>query len=117
MKVVRSILIFTIGSILLSACGEATSNDSKERARKELDIAKLEQVLGMKGVTKDGEYKVTVPQNDLNVIVDSFRIIPPMGLGSWAAFTSAPDGAMVMGDIVVTETDLKPVQEEVIRQG
>jgi hypothetical protein len=24
---------------------------------------------------------------------------------------------MVMGDIVITETDLKPVQQEIIRQG
>src|SRR5687768_16847528 len=117
MKVFKSIVIFLVSATLLTSCGEATSNDSNQATEKELDIAKLEQVLGMKGVSKDGEYKITVPQNDLNVVVDNFKIIPPMGLGSWAAFTSAPDGAMVMGDIVVTETDLKPVQEEVIRQG
>ncbi|MGC1240378.1 MAG: DUF1259 domain-containing protein [Chryseosolibacter sp.] len=126
MKVAQSILIFLTASMLLGACGETTSSDSAQSEtssdslqseKKALDITKLEQVLGLKGVSKDGEYKITVPQNDLNVVVDGFRIIPPMGLGSWAAFTPAPDGAMVMGDIVVTETDLKPVQEEVIRQG
>jgi hypothetical protein len=93
------------------------ADNSDEKQSKPLDIEKIEQTLGMKGTTKDGEYKVTVPQNDLNVVVDSFKIIPPMGLGSWAAFTSSPDGAMVMGDIIITETDLKPVQEEVIKQG
>lgn len=117
MKLFQSIVFFLFSVTLLSSCGETTSNDSKQGNERELDIAKIEQTLGMKGVTKDGEYKVTVPQNDLNVVVDGFKIIPPMGLGSWAAFTSAPDGAMVMGDIVVTETDLKPVQQEVIRQG
>jgi hypothetical protein len=71
----------------------------------------------MKGVEKNGEYKITVPQNDLSIIVDGFRIIPPMGLGSWAAFTPCGDTAMVMGDIIVTENDLGPVQQEVIRQG
>lgn len=40
-----------------------------------------------------------------------------MGLGSWAAFAPAPEGAMLMGDIVVGEDDLWPVQQEVIRQG
>jgi hypothetical protein len=50
-------------------------------------------------------------------MVDSFRIIPAMGLGTWTAFTPASEGAMVMGDIILTETDLKPVQQEVIRQG
>jgi hypothetical protein len=82
-----------------------------------LDIAKIEQITGMKGVEKNGEYKITVPQNDLNIVVDGFKIIPPMGLGSWAAFTPCGDSAMVMGDIILTETDLKPVQQEVIRQG
>jgi hypothetical protein len=71
----------------------------------------------MKGEEKEGEYKVTVPQNDLNVVVDGFKIIPPMGLGSWAAFSSTGDGVMLMGDIVVTEKDLKPVQKEIIDQG
>lgn len=93
---------------------DQSSNDS---ARRTLDIAKIESVLGMKGTEKNGEYKVSVPQNDLNVVVDSFKIIPPMGLGSWTAFTATPDGTMIMGDIVVTETDLKPVQQEVINQG
>src|SRR5205085_12007376 len=48
---------------------------------------------------------------------DGFKIIPAMGLGTWIAFTPAPDGAMVMGDIILTETDLRPVQQEVIKQG
>ena len=48
---------------------------------------------------KNGEYKITVPQNDLHIDVDGFKIIPPMGLGSWAAFTPCGDSAMMMGDI------------------
>lgn len=82
-----------------------------------LEIQKIEQITGMKGAAKNGEYKITVPQNDLNVVVDGFKIIAPMGLGSWAAFTPCADSVMVMGDIIVTENDLKPVQQEVIRQG
>src|SRR6476659_1205388 len=73
--------------------------------------------MGIKGRSNKGEYKITIPQNDLNVEVDGFRIIPPMGLGTWIAFTPAASGAMLMGDLVLTETDLKPVQQEVIRQG
>lgn len=108
-----------VSFIILAGCSGSSSDESQdtERTSPGLDIATIEQIMGMKGTTKDGEYKVTVAQNDLNVVVDSFKIIPPMGLGSWAAFTASADGAMVMGDIVVTETDLKPVQEEVIRQG
>jgi len=95
----------------------AQMNHMPDSSRPKLDIQKIEQVTGMKGVEKNGEYKITVPQNDLNVVVDGFRIIPPMGLGSWANFTPSMHGAMVMGDIILTETDLKPVQQEVISQG
>jgi Domain of Unknown Function (DUF1259) len=82
-----------------------------------IDTLVIERVMGRKGQYSNGEYKVTVPQNDLSITVDSFQIIPAMGLGTWIAFTPAPEGAMIMGDIIVTETDLKPVQQEVIRQG
>jgi len=40
-----------------------------------------------------------------------------MGLSTWVAFTPAKNGVMFMGDIVITETDLKPVQHEIIKQG
>lgn len=82
-----------------------------------LDIGAIERVLGMTGTAQDGEYKVTVPQNDLNVTVDGFAIIPPMGMGSWAAFTPSGEGAMVMGDMVVREDELASVQNVLIENG
>jgi len=83
----------------------------------QLDTAVIEKITGIKGKSNNGEYKITIPQNDLNIEVDGFKIIPAMGLGTWLAFTSIKDGVMVMGDLVLTETDLKPVQQEVIKQG
>lgn len=120
--------LWCIGVAILAGCNQqrADNNTAGNEMKKEtipcppaskLDIQKIEEVTGMKGMEKNGEYKITVPQNDLSIIVDGFKIIPPMGLGSWAAFTPCADSAMVMGDIIVTENDLKPVQEEVIRQG
>lgn len=82
-----------------------------------LDTAAIHQITGVNGSWNNGEYKITIPQNGLVVVVDSFRIIPPMGLSSWVGFMPTSEGAMIMGDIVVTETDLKPVQREVIQQG
>ncbi|HEX7905731.1 MAG TPA: DUF1259 domain-containing protein [Chitinophagaceae bacterium] len=126
----KSFLFFLCaGLIFLMACHQqtATEDNSSTHGKKDiiscppgsskLDIAKIEQLTGMKGTEKNSEYKITVPQNDLDIRVDGFKITPPMGLGSWAAFTPCGDTAMVMGDIIVTETDLKPVQREVIRQG
>jgi hypothetical protein len=93
------------------------TGDTKMKVASPLDTLIIERVLGVKGKFSNGEYKVTIPQNDLSIIVDGFKIIPAMGLGTWIAFTPSADGAMVMGDIVLTETDLKPVQWEVIKQG
>jgi hypothetical protein len=125
MKFFPSLLIVCLA--FLVACDQQVTSKAKHAENKntiscppgssKLDIQKIEQITGMKGVEKNGEYKITVPQNDLNILVDGFKIIPPMGLGSWAAFTPCGDTAMVMGDIIVTETDLGPVQQEVIRQG
>ena len=82
-----------------------------------VDTTAIERIIGIKGQSNNGEYKVTIPQNDLSVEVDGFKIIPAMGLGTWIAFTPMNEGAMIMGDIVLTETDLKAVQQEVIKQG
>jgi hypothetical protein len=82
-----------------------------------LDTLAIERIMGMKGKFSNGEYKITIPQNDLSIEVDGFKIIPAMGLGTWIDFAPSSDGAMIMGDIVITETDLKPVQQEIIRQG
>jgi hypothetical protein len=111
--------LFQFTVIIISA-GAQQSSGNQQGARpsgKPLDVAAIERVTGLKGTQNKGEYKITIPQNDLTIMVDSFRIIPPMGLGTWTAFTPSKEGAMVMGDIVVTENDLKPVQQEVIRQG
>ena len=92
-------------------------NNNKQSKFATLDIATIERVTGKKGKENNGEYKITIPQNDLNVVVDGFKIIPPMGLGAWAAFTPSAEGAMVMGDIILTEDDVKPVQQAAIGAG
>lgn len=64
-------------------------------------------------------FKITVPQNDLDVSVDGFRIVPPMGMGSWAAFapTGSGDEMAVMGDVVVREDEIGPVQRALVERG
>jgi len=108
-------LAFVFAFAAISLCQAAVAQ--KKGNFKPLDTLLIEKVMGIKGKSNNGEYKITIPQNDLDVKVDDFKIIPAMGLGTWVAFTPAKNGAMVMGDIVVTETDLGPVQQEIIRQG
>jgi hypothetical protein len=127
-RVLQSLFVLAIllSGLFLATCNSGKNAASVTESKKEslacppgskLDIAQIEQITGMKGAEKNGEYKLTVPQNDLNILVDGFKIIPAMGLGSWIAFTPCADSVMMMGDIILSETDLAPVQKEVIRQG
>ncbi len=104
----KPIIFFCVTTLL--------SLNSFSQKTQPLDTTAIEKITGIKGKSNNGEYKITIPQNDLNVEVDGFKIIPPMGLGTWIAFAPSKEGAMIMGDIILTETDLKPVQEEVIKQ-
>lgn len=111
-------ILLAVLSICFTSVVSAQKKDAKGSQKfRPIDTLVIEQVTGMKGKASNGEYKITVPQNDLSIMVDEFKIVPAMGLGTWVAFTSSGEGAMVMGDIIITETDLKPVQQEVIKQG
>ena len=128
-QLIKTIPVFAsvLASLLMVSCNDSTKAPVVAENKKDtigcspgnskLDIQKIEQVTGMKGTVKNGEYKITIPQNDLHIVVDGFKIIPPMGLGTWIAFTPCGDSVMMMGDIILSENDVAPVQQEVIRQG
>src|SRR5262245_58673608 len=67
-----------------------------------LDANKIAAASGAKTTTTDdGVVRIAWPRTDVPVKVDGAALKPFAGLGSWAAFTAAPHGAMVMGDTVV----------------
>jgi hypothetical protein len=84
-----------------------------------LDTAKIDQITGLKGKMneKEGVYKVTFPRNDVKVVVDGWTMPPFMGLGTWAAFTPAKDGAMVMGDTVLFEDEVNAAMSAALDNG
>ncbi len=84
-----------------------------------LDTARIDEITGLKGKMneKEGVYKVTFPRNDLKVSVDGWTMPPFMGLGTWAAFTEAPNGAMVMGDTVLFEDEVNGAMSAALDDG
>jgi hypothetical protein len=113
-KLKNNALLLSFLSVFFSWSVNAQNN---QQAARLIDTATIERVMGIKGKTNNGEYKITIPQNGLSVEVDGFKIIPAMGLGTWIVFSPSMHGCMIMGDIVLTENDLRPVQQEVIKQG
>lgn len=87
------------------------------RASAALDAKLLEKIVGVVPSEKAGELKVSIPQKDLDVWVDGFHIIPPMGLTSWVAFTQHAESAMAMGDLVLLEDEIAPVQRAALKEG
>ncbi len=82
-----------------------------------LPVEEIVQITGIQGTLLDGEYKIAVPQNDLDIKSDGFAIVPPMGTTSWVVFMPRRAGAMIMGDIVLLEDEFRSVQKVMIPAG
>ena len=81
----------------------------------------LEDVLGRKGSMQPGDvFKFSMPRSDLKVTVAGTPVKAGLALGSWLAFKKAGNDAIVMGDLVLTESEVEPVmmklQQEAIEQ-
>jgi hypothetical protein len=85
----------------------------------DLNTARIDELTGLKGKMneKEGVYKVTFPRNDVKVVVDRWTMPPFMGLGTWAAFTEAGNGAIVMGDTVLFEDEVNAAMSAALDNG
>jgi hypothetical protein len=84
----------------------------------ETDWSKVASALGKSGTEMSGGvYRVGLPRTDLHVTLDGVDLKPTFALGSWLAFR--PDGTMtmVMGDLVLTETEIAPVMTKLAEGG
>ena len=75
--------------------------------------------LGKSGaVQAGGIYRVALPRSDLHATLDGVALKPWFALGGWVAF--APEGqggAMVMGDLVLTQDEVQPVMRKLEEGG
>ncbi|MFI5263336.1 MAG: DUF1259 domain-containing protein [Candidatus Kapaibacterium sp.] len=81
------------------------------------DWSKVELAIGRKGTVKDNMLKVTFPRSDLKVSVGTVSIEPGLALTSWMGFMQHGSGAMVMGDIVLLDREVVPVEAKLIEEG
>jgi hypothetical protein len=86
--------------------------------QRKLDAEKIAAAAGSKATTtKEGVVRIAWARSDVAVKVDGMPFQPFAGLGSWAAFTSAPHGAMVMGDTVVFQDEVTPAMDAAFAGG
>jgi hypothetical protein len=84
----------------------------------ETDWSTIATALGKSGTVMTGEvYRVGMPRTDLHVTLDGVELKPTLALGSWVAFEGAGSDTMVMGDLVLTESEISPVMKQLLAGG
>jgi hypothetical protein len=84
----------------------------------DIDWSKVDQALGKPGTNQPGGvHKYGLPRTDLKITVDGVAIKPALALGSWIGFLPMENGAMFMGDLVLTENEISPVMKRLIDDG
>jgi hypothetical protein len=86
-------------------------------AAQTLDWQSVETTLGRKGTVQGGVLKVAFPRSDLNVQIDGVLIDPNLALTSWIAFKKAGKQTMIMGDIVLLDSEVTPAMSLLIGRG
>jgi len=82
------------------------------------DWNKVATALGKSGTAMPGRvYRVGLPRTDLHVTLDGVVLKPGFALGSWLAFHTDSDETMVMGDLVLTDTEIAPVMTKLAAEG
>jgi hypothetical protein len=83
----------------------------------ETDWQKVDDALGRKPAVSGDVHRYGFPRSDLSVTLDGVTIKPGLALGGWVAFKPMHGEAMVMGDLVLLESEVNPVMLKMIEGG
>ena len=75
----------------------------------QIDSTALNQVFGKKGTVTGNVYKISFPRSDLKVKVGDFAVAPGLALGTWIGIINMGNHAMMMGDLVLLDTEVPKV--------
>jgi hypothetical protein len=101
---------------LLIAASAAVAFAASANAQ-EIDWSKVDAALGRKAAVSGDVHRYGFPRTDLTVTLDGVTIKPTLALGGWVAFKPTHGGAMVMGDLVLLESEINPVMTALIQNG
>src|SRR4051795_11028281 len=99
-----------VASILAASFATAATAEN-------IDWNKVDDTLGRKPVVSGDVHRYGFPRTDLTVTLDGVAIKPALALGGWVAFKPMHGEAMVMGDLVLLETEINPVMLKLIEGG
>lgn len=100
-------IIFLAAAVIIGTGAEA----------QEIDWKKIDDALGRSAAVTGDVHRYGFPRTDLSVTLDGVAIKPALALGGWTAFKPVHGGAMMMGDLVLLETEITPVLTAAIENG
>ena len=78
----------------------------------------VDDAMGRQGQDQpDGAHRFAMPRSDLKVTANGVEIKPGFALGAWAAFQRMANHSDVMGDLVLTESEVGPVMQKLVDSG
>ena len=83
----------------------------------ETDWKKVDLVFGRTAAVSGAVHRYGLPRSDLKVSLDGVQLKPGFALGGWVAFEPMGDATMMMGDLVLTETEINPVMSKLLSEG
>ncbi len=83
----------------------------------EIDWSKVDAAMGRSASITADAHRYGFPRTDLNVTLDGVAIKPALALGGWVVFKPMGEHAMVMGDLVLLETEINPVMSKLLEAG
>jgi hypothetical protein len=86
-------------------------------AMAETDWSLVDSILTRKGAVSGDVHRYGLPRSDLSVSLDGVPLKPGFALGGWIAFEPMGDKSMMMGDLVLTESEINPVMSELLAEG
>ena len=101
---------------LLTGCGVVLSTVAAAEAQG-IDWAKIDTTFGRTAAVAGAVHRYGFPRSDLQVTLDGVTIRPAFALGGWIAFQPMKDAAMVMGDLVLLQTEVNPVMAKLLEGG
>ena len=81
------------------------------------DSTTLDNIFGHKGAVTGNVYRTTFPRSDLRISVGGFHVAPGLALTSWVALDRMGTASMMMGDLVMLDSEEPAVVAKLVDLG
>lgn len=114
----RLVAALLFGAVIPALVVSARSQSMSQSTNQAIDWPRVDEAIGRKAAVASGDaHRYGFPRTDLTVTLDGVTIKPALALGGWVAFKPMHGEAMVMGDVVLLESEINPVMSKLTASG